>query len=177
MMEIWLEKGGPVMVPLLALSFAALALVFERFLFWRREGRVSARAVLEQQLASEPSGGGCTPQTVLELCVGREQRRLEKGMAVLDTTITTAPLLGILGTVLGIISSFEFLSVEGGVDPLAISGGVAEALISTATGLVIALVVLFPYNYFRTRLRARVEDLEDAAQRLLAEHTSERGAA
>ena len=90
-------------------------------------------------------------------------------MVWLDTVITSAPLLGILGTVLGIIDSFELLAARSDVDPLAVSGGVSEALITTATGLVIALLVIFPYNVFRARLRIRLESLERAALAILAE--------
>jgi len=89
-------------------------------------------------------------------------------MAVLDTVITAAPLLGILGTVLGIIDSFELLSDRSVQDPLAVTGGVAKALITTASGLVIALVVIFPYNYFRTLIQDRLGEMEHEMRRLSA---------
>ena len=82
-------------------------------------------------------------------------------MATLSTIITAAPMLGILGTVLGIIASFEILGADpSATDPSQVSLGIAEALITTATGLVIALVALFPYNAFRTQLDATLSRLE-----------------
>ena len=66
--------------------------------------------------------------------------------------ITVAPLLGILGTVLGIISSFQLLGTSGIADPKLVTSGIAQALITTATGLTISIVTVFPYNYFRARV-------------------------
>lgn len=139
----WIERGGPVMWPLLLLSVSAVAVLFERWLFWRRERR--------RPWSAEPLD--------LEL----EQRRLERGMPFLDTVVTSAPLMGILGTVLGIIDALALLGERASPDPVAVSGGVARALVTTATGLVIALCVLFPYNWLRVRVRDRLADLERAA--------------
>ncbi len=73
-------------------------------------------------------------------------------MGVLDTIIMVAPLLGILGTVVGIISSFDMLGEMGIGDPRAVTGGIAQALISTAAGLTIAIATVFPFNYFNSRI-------------------------
>jgi len=78
----------------------------------------------------------------------------------LDTAITAAPLLGILGTVSGIISSFDALGMQGISDPTAVTKGIAEALITTAFGLVIALGTLFPYNIFQSCYQRAVGELE-----------------
>ncbi|MEW6071517.1 MAG: MotA/TolQ/ExbB proton channel family protein [Planctomycetota bacterium] len=166
-MSEWFVKGGPVMWPLLALSLAAVALIVERFLFWFRERRRPASAAVVELLAAHPEVGNGGGETDLEFPLRVEERRLERGMAVLDTIITAAPLLGILGTVLGIIDSFELLSARSVQDPLAVTGGVAEALITTASGLVIALGVIFPYNYFRTLVRDRLGALEHEMRRRL----------
>src|SRR5207248_8012294 len=77
----------------------------------------------------------------------REVQRLQRRLGVLDTVITVAPLLGLLGTVTGMMGSFHVLSSQRGLSqPSAITGGVAEALIATATGLAIAIVTLVGYN-------------------------------
>jgi biopolymer transport protein ExbB len=136
------------MWPLLVLSVVAVTFVIERFLFWRREARSTPEEVVR----------AFGPERGLE----DEERRLVKRMAPLDTIVTAAPLLGILGTVLGIIDSLELLSDRAAPDPLAVTGGVARALITTATGLIVALLALFPLNYFRERIRARLQDLEAA---------------
>jgi biopolymer transport protein ExbB len=149
----WIEKGGPVMWPLLALSLVAATVIFERALFWSRERRRDPRVLLAE----------LGP----EACVEHAERRLTRGLALLDTVVTAAPLLGILGTVLGVIQCFELLSARALPDPLAISGGVAEALITTATGLTIAVAVLLPYNYLRARTRARLTEIEAAVRRPL----------
>ncbi|MDF1800606.1 MAG: MotA/TolQ/ExbB proton channel family protein [Planctomycetota bacterium] len=166
---VLLERGGPMMWPLLALSLVAVALVVERAFFWARESGRPAREVLT---ASWRPGHGVEPRASLRLVLDAELRRLERRMAFFDTVIAAAPMMGILGTVLGVIGAFEALSGEASPDPLAVTGGISAALITTASGLVIALCVLFPYSYFRTRLGARLGELEAAAEELLAEPES-----
>ncbi len=73
-------------------------------------------------------------------------------MGFLDTMITVAPLLGILGTVIGIILSFDMLAVAGIENPQAVTGGIAQALITTATGLTIAILAVIPFNYFNVKV-------------------------
>lgn len=146
-MIAWFDKGGPLMWPLLFLSLVTVTVVVERALVFARERRHDAREVV-RDLGRERS-------------LDDAERRLAKGMVVLDTVITAAPLLGILGTVLGIIQCFELLG-QGQPNPLAIAGGVAQALITTASGLTVALAAILPYNYFRSRLRDRLGELERA---------------
>ncbi len=162
----WFLRGGPVMWPLLLLSIASLTVLIERLWFLRRQRDLSPRAALENQLrrlALEQRDLAAIDAAILA-----EQRRIERGLALLDTTITAAPMLGILGTVLGIIDSFSRLTAEVGGDPLAVSGGVAEALITTAAGLVIALGALLPYNWLRGRVEDRLADLEREGRRLVS---------
>jgi biopolymer transport protein ExbB len=90
---------------------------------------------------------------------------MKSGMNVLDTIITMAPLLGILGTVLGIIESFDLLSLSGIQDPKAVIGGISQALITTASGLTVALVTLMPYNYYLTRIESAVRRIEKVGTR------------
>ncbi len=85
---------------------------------------------------------------------------LKSRLGVLDTIITLAPLLGLLGTVIGMISSFGIMSEAGLGQPHAVTGGVAEALIATATGLLIAILTLIPYNYFTSRAEKEMDDIE-----------------
>jgi biopolymer transport protein ExbB len=98
-------------------------------------------------------------------------------MVTLSTIITAAPLLGILGTVIGIIRSFNLLGVEDVMtDPRAVSVGIAQALITTALGLVVALVTLFPYMIFRAQSERAVGRLESviASAQLGAGRASDR---
>lgn len=79
-------------------------------------------------------------------------KRMNSRMGILDTMITAAPLVGILGTVLGIITAFNMLSSSDIDDPQAVMGGIIQALITTAAGLAIAIITVFPYNYFNSRI-------------------------
>jgi len=84
----------------------------------------------------------------------------------LDTMITIAPLLGIFGTVIGIILSFEMLGTAGIENPQAVTAGIAQALITTAAGLGIAILSVFPFNYFNSRIERAALDIEKYATSL-----------
>jgi len=178
-------RGGPVMWPILFCLIAALAVVVERAFWWWRlaaRSRTTAldatyEAIAEGRFddAAEYSADLSNPflSTVnegivhahssllgaMQLRASDELEHAEKRLWILGTLITLAPLLGLLGTVTGIMHSFNFV----GDDQLAatkVSGGIAEALIATACGLGIAILCLLPYNYFNRRLshfRARLE--------------------
>jgi biopolymer transport protein ExbB len=184
-----LAKGGPVMVPLLAASVIALTVILERCSFWRRlhpreqETRILqcvAAGDLEQaeQLAqgsrhpvTRVLHAGLTyrqraPVIAMEAAIQAELRRVKAYLPVLDTIITLAPLLGLLGTITGMISAFGIVADTGLGQPTAITGGVAEALIATATGLCIAVMTLLPYNYFRAKVDQLTERMEEQATRL-----------
>jgi biopolymer transport protein ExbB len=182
-------KGGPVMVPLLACSVIGLAAVIERLMFWRRAGDrrageevlalvergelskalESARQVnspLVRVLASGLAHRDPSFTKALEVAAQKEVPVLKRRLAILDTIITLAPLLGLLGTVTGMIGSFGIMSQAGIGQPHAVTGGVAEALIATATGLLIAILTLVPYNYFSNRAEREMEEIEYYASRL-----------
>jgi biopolymer transport protein ExbB len=182
-------KGGPVMVPLLVCSIIALAVVIEYFLFRRR---ISAREIAEKMLslaeqrdlaratalgraadsplvrvlASGLAHRNPSVTKALEVAAQKEVPVLKQRLTILDTIITLAPLLGLLGTVTGIIGSFGIMSQVGIGQPHAVTGGVAEALIATATGLLIAILTLVPYNYFTHRAERETEEIEYYASRL-----------
>src|SRR5512132_112161 len=176
------------MVPLFACSIVALTVVIERFLFWRRitdrrkseemlslieqdelsrASELSRRAdspimrVLASGLAHRPSR-----TKAMEVAAQKETSVLKRRLTILDTIITLAPLLGLLGTVTGMIGSFGIMSQAGMGQPHAVTGGVAEALIATATGLLIAILTLVPYNYFSNRAEREMEEIEYYASRL-----------
>ena len=182
-------KGGPVMVPLIICSIIALAITIERFFFWRKAGsrhsiedllqRVEsgqlAQAVdlarnsqlpIARVLAAGLLHRDSSLTKALEVAAQGEIPILKKRLTVLDTIITLAPLLGLLGTVVGMIGSFDIMSTAGIGQPNAITGGVAEALIATATGLLIAILTLVPYNYFTNKAEREIEEIEYYASRL-----------
>lgn len=95
-----------------------------------------------------------------------ELKRFNRGLAILDTCITVAPLLGLLGTVTGMIHSFSLLGGSELGAPSAITGGIAEALIATAFGLGVAILSLLPFNYLNARLEEARHEIQDAASHL-----------
>ena len=96
----------------------------------------------------------------METAASDEIKRMRRYLGVLDTMITVAPLLGIFGTVIGIIMSFELLGTTGIEHPQAVTAGIAQALITTAAGLGIAILSVFPYNYFNSRVEKAVLNIE-----------------
>lgn len=184
-----LIKGGFVMIPLLASSVVALAVIIERFFFWRRLRKrdndtiilqfVEAGNVEQAQKLANASRHPVvrvllagleyrqlSPGTAMEAAAQGELRRVKAYLPILDTIITLAPLLGLLGTITGMISAFGIVSDTGLGQPTAITGGIAEALIATATGLFIAIMTLLPYNYFRAKVEQLTERMEEQATRL-----------
>jgi biopolymer transport protein ExbB len=102
----------------------------------------------------------------METAAGDEIKRMRRHLGVLDTMITVAPLLGIFGTVLGIITSFEILGSTGIEHPQAVTAGIAQALITTASGLGIAILSVFPFNYFNSRAEGAALAIEKYATSL-----------
>lgn len=95
-----------------------------------------------------------------------ELKRYNRGLTILDTIITLAPLLGLLGTVTGMIHSFGLLGGDELGAPAAITGGIAEALIATAFGLGVAITALIPFNYLNSRLEEARQEIQDAASHI-----------
>jgi biopolymer transport protein ExbB len=106
------------------------------------------------------------PGLAMEAAAQAELQRAKFYLSTLDTIITLAPLLGLLGTITGMISAFGIVSATGLGQPHAITGGIAEALIATATGLFVAIMTLLPYNYFRTKVEQLTERMQEQATRL-----------
>ncbi|MCI5211191.1 MAG: MotA/TolQ/ExbB proton channel family protein [Candidatus Electrothrix sp. ATG2] len=180
------------MWPLLVCSLAVGVVVLERALFWIGLKRGRNQKLMDKVLSLAETGQwdqikekttGCRDHVIRVLVVGIVHRDYDMGkameaeaermfqqmsrfMPVLDTMITIAPLLGIFGTVLGIISSFKMLGVGGIADPKLVTGGIAQALITTAVGLAISIIAVVPYNYFNTRIRRAVYVMEKYATSL-----------
>jgi len=107
-----------------------------------------------------------------------EMASLENGLVWLATVSNVAPLLGFLGTVIGMIQAFQAIESAGEVEPTVVAGGIKVALITTAFGLAIAIPINIAHNYFVTRIDRLVLDMEESAQKMIdAVHSTERGAA
>ena len=191
MIELF-SHGGPVMYPLLACSILVLTVIIERLLFWisvdMNRNMKLIEDVLElcrqgdwEAVRSKVSGSKdfiikvlvsgilhreFSMTKAMEAAAADEIRTMRRYMGILDTMITVAPLLGIFGTVIGIIASFEALSTAGIGQPQAVTAGIAQALITTAAGLGIAILSVFPYNYFNSRVEKAVLNIEKYATSL-----------
>jgi len=183
-----LERGGPVMWPILLCSLMGVTVAFERlFAFWKyntanlyfkkrtlellesiKDGRFEDALEASRKLDSPASGiitealqnidtGFCE---TLQAASQRELNKLRRGFSVLDTVITVAPMLGILGTVTGIIATFNSLNASTMSNPTAATAGIGEALITTATGLIVAIICIFPFNYLTSQLTRCATELE-----------------
>ena len=184
------EAGGPIMWPILVTAIVAVAVVGERTLWWWRESRRRDPHTLEKLFAALEAGdfaaasaaskGSADPvirmvwhgmnhyhsslQGALAVAAGAELQKAGRFLVVMDTLVTLAPLLGLLGTVSGIFRTFIALgtqSVEGAMG--SITGGIGEALIATMCGLGIAIFALIPFNFFTRKVAQLHFELESAA--------------
>ncbi len=182
------QKGGPIMWPILVAALVAVAVVGERTFWWWRESRRRDPARLEQVLAALDHGdvsaasqlardtedpvlrmihhglnhAHSSLQGALQVAAGVELQRAGRFLMALDTLVTLAPLLGLLGTVTGIFISFTGLG-DAELAVQKVSGGIGEALIATAAGLGIAIFCLIPFNWFSAKLARLQFELETAA--------------
>lgn len=192
----FLAKGGPVMIPLIACSIISVTVAIERYARLKAatadttelmrnaenllQGGKHERAAIECDSSNSPIGkilavgirssrfGIDRAQRSMEEEGQRMVAGLQVRLGALDTIVTIAPLLGLLGTVVGMIRSFHVISSKSGIStPTAITGGVAEALIATATGLAIAIFSVVIYNYLNERVKRAIEIVEIRATHLV----------
>ncbi|MBN1226761.1 MAG: MotA/TolQ/ExbB proton channel family protein [Deltaproteobacteria bacterium] len=191
MIEVFI-KGGPIMYPLLLCSIIALTVIIERSIFWIIEGHRRNQGLVNSVLSLAEVGDWPTIKEkiegsqdfvirilvtgilhrefsmtkAMETAASDELDRMRQHLSILDTMITVSPLLGIFGTVIGIILSFELLGESSLADPQAVTVGISQALITTAAGLGIAILSLFPFNYFNTRVEKAAALIEKYASSL-----------
>jgi biopolymer transport protein ExbB len=185
-------KGGPVMYPIAVVLVVAVAVVLERIVWWTTQTVRRDSDKLDQVFAALEQGnipGAITlardskdplvrtvwhglnhvhssVEGALQVASGIEIQRAGRFMSVMDTTITLAPLLGLLGTVIGIMGSFNFVG-NSDLAPAKVSGGIAEALIATACGLGIAIFTLVFFNFFNARVARLQYELESASNNVI----------
>ena len=184
-------KGGPVMWPILASAVVAVAVIGERSFWWWRESQKRNPQKMEQLLAALENGDAAAAQKIsdgsddpvirmirhglghighrhasllgaLQLAAGIELKQAGRFLTVMDTLVTLAPLLGLLGTVMGLMRAFLNIG-SSELSVTAVTGGIGEALIATACGLGIAIFALIPFNYFSAKVTQLQFDLETAA--------------
>ncbi len=185
------KKGGPIMWPLLIVSLVAVTVVLERLFWWFRQKALRESSKLEKAFGYIENGDlkeaselartsqdprlrtiwhglnhhHTTMQSALQVASGLEIQRASRFLMIMDTIITLAPLLGLLGTVTGIMAAFEAVG-QNGLEVDAVSSGIGEALIATTCGLAIAMCTLIPYNWFASKVERLKFELETASTNL-----------
>jgi biopolymer transport protein ExbB len=183
------------MIVLIACSVVALTFIFERWLFYkhttidadrffmkikeafRNEGTERAISVCNSSLAPlaavVKSGLEETEKNVnvaaemMDAMAIEQRTKLEKNLSILGTLGNIAPLIGLFGTVIGIIRAFHSLSVSGSAGPSVVAAGIAEALITTAAGLVVAVPAVVFYNYYLRRVETVMSEIESISKKVL----------
>jgi biopolymer transport protein ExbB len=190
-----LRFGGAMVYPLLVLAVLAAVVILDKaFVYWRYvslpgpllelvETYDFSWADLERQLTGLNQqnyfqrffrvvmDNRGKPVWWVESRAGDEAQLIEKslsrGLWVLETIVTAAPLLGLLGTITGMMHAFNLIGNNGLVDPTGVTGGVAQALIATALGLFIAVIALFAFNFFSRRQSQMLDEMERLGTRLV----------
>ena len=191
-----LERGGWAMVPLLLCSVVAVAVVLERVFWGMRRSRVfpgQVAAGVDSLLAAgkveelaDMCAGSRSPLgrivltgirnahrpreeivEVLELAGRREYSNLQRYVGILGTIAAIAPLLGLFGTVIGIIRTFSLIEQHGIGNPQVLAGGISQALVATASGISIAVPAMVFYRYLLARGRHMTLELEEFTLELL----------
>lgn len=192
----FIKLGGPTMYPLLACSVVGLAVVLERIFYYMRvknnnykmfkkvelmiaEGELTRAAhelkgekgPVAKIIATGLARNGSDRKTIeeyVQVTGEQELTKLEKNLGILEIIASISPLLGLLGTVLGIIESFNVMSAAAGMaTPAQLSSGIAAALISTAVGLVVAIPCLLMYSYFTSIVEAHTKEMNKWTVELL----------
>jgi biopolymer transport protein ExbB len=189
------KAGGWLMLPLFICSVIAIAIIAERFWslqskrisppdlmtqIWQwlkadqvDEHRVTALQnnsplgqILAAGLLNRNTSREVTKESIED--TGRHvTQSLERNLNTLGTIAAISPLLGLLGTVIGMIKVFAVITAQGVGNPETLAGGISEALITTATGLVVAIPSLIFYRYFRGKINHLVVDMEEQAMQLI----------
>ncbi len=182
----WFSSGGIVMYALLLCSIISVAIIIERAKYFKArsvdnrkftevlEDNMNAHSIHELYIkyrgenttaavvasaAFRAVVRGRNPEHAMESAAQLEAAKLKKGLAVLATVVTLSPILGLLGTVVGMIQSFSVFNLQEGA-PMAITGGVGEALVATASGLAVAIIALVGHSYYGYRLDNMMTSIE-----------------
>lgn len=183
----WFGRGGFVMYLLLLASIGAVSIIIERARYyrrkrqrfhffiqqWRKDAAVydvselavrygKSHRVLNRLAAAacHAAENGRSVEIAIESAAQLEAAKLKRGLPLLGCLVTLAPILGLMGTVIGMIQSFSVFNLQSGGAPMAITGGVGEALVATVTGLGVATIALLGHSWFGYRIDIMVTDME-----------------
>lgn len=192
MVTDYFAKGGIVMWPLLLCSIMVVTIAIERFVFYKETDSgsdfadeycalMSENKFAEAMSLAEKTKGECArilfaamkmagdntrKFNFMEAQAGLVIAKLRNRVSYLGVIVTMSPLLGLLGTIVGMINSFSIFNIKSG-QPMAITGGIGEALIATATGLCVAIIALGAHSYFAQRLDTAITNMEQCFSALL----------
>ncbi|MEA1899732.1 MAG: MotA/TolQ/ExbB proton channel family protein, partial [Thermodesulfobacteriota bacterium] len=187
-----LKNGGPIIWPILAIGLFALIIAIERTIFLKGVHANTDRAMGKvNKLALEGKWKECdgivkdkkgrpvynvlkaglgaraeerdTLESVLQEAILKELPRLERFLPMLNIMGAIAPLLGLLGTVTGMISTFHVITLYGTGDPRMMSGGISEALVTTMLGLAVAIPIMLTHTFLSRRVEHIIGDIEEKA--------------
>ena len=190
----FLNRGGPAMYMLLGLSILSVGIVFERLFFFSKQHSDPSALLKEigDRVARDDMNGaiavcdrhrGMLPK-ILQFGLYRHEKSradisdalsiglleqlntLEANLSIIGTVAVIAPFVGLFGTVLGIIRAFNDIALKGNSTPAVVSAGVAEALVTTAAGLLVAVIAVIFFNYFKSRIKAYNQEMIVAANKL-----------
>jgi biopolymer transport protein ExbB len=192
----YFNDGGWVMYPLLVISILSISFILERSYVILFKSRVNTNALVSNvrkallardlrtaiQVCEKYKGPVAailkagilkhgSPREEVEKTIENsalhELARLERGLAVLASASNIAPIIGFLGTVVGMIQSFDVISQQGLNNPGLVAKGISVALITTASGLIVAVITLPFYNFFSSRIAVYVREMETSSNILL----------
>src|SRR5215470_8970824 len=190
----FLNRGGPAMYLLLLLSILSVGIVFERLFFFSKQHSDPSALLKEigDRVSRDDMNGaiavcdrhrGMLPK-ILQFGLYRHEKSradisdalsiglleqlntLEANLSIIGTVAVIAPFVGLFGTVLGIIRAFNDIALKGNSTPAVVSAGVAEALVTTAAGLLVAVIAVIFFNYFKSRIKAYNQEMIVAANKL-----------
>lgn len=190
----YFSRGGFVMYLLLLASIGAVSIILERVRYyrhkrqqfslflqkWRQDAatygisELAERYGHSRRILDRLAAAACRAaeydrcvELAIEGAAQLEAAKLKRGLPLLGCLVTLAPILGLMGTVVGMIQSFSVFNLQSGGAPMAITGGVGEALVATVTGLGVATIALLGHSWFGYRLDVMVTDMEQTGSALM----------
>lgn len=190
----FLNRGGPAMWGLLVLSILSVGVVFERLFFFSKQHSNPSQLLRDigDRVSKDDMKGaigvcdrerGMLPKILqfglyrheksradisdaLSIALLEQLNTLEANLAIIGTVAVIAPFVGLFGTVLGIIRAFQDIAIKGNSTPAVVAAGVSEALITTAAGLLVAVIAVIFFNYFKSRIKAYNQEMIVSANKL-----------
>jgi biopolymer transport protein ExbB len=155
-----LGDGGPFVGWIFACGVLMWTLVIERWWYFRSVLPQQASEMQKQWLARNDHNSWCARQ-IRQAMISRLNQHMTSGFPVLQVLVPMSPLLGLIGTVTGMLEVFDSMALRGNADARSMASGVSEAMICTMTGLAVSITGLYPVHYFRTRAARETELLAD----------------